>query len=113
MDCMRASWAAHICRIIAFRLVSFPCTRAKERRSADGTFNLTAVAAIDAFSGRCGGRNRVGSALALFVRFIGPATSDVAAVSAAALDAVLDVSKVGETLIACVPAARGDPMAAK
>jgi hypothetical protein len=55
----------------------------------------------------------VGSALALFVRFIEPATSDVAAVSKAALDAVLDVSKVSETLTACVPTARGDPMAAK
>ena len=52
-------------------------------------------------------------ALALFVRFIEPATSDVAAVSEAALDAVLVASKVGETLTACVPAAKGDPMAAK
>jgi hypothetical protein len=51
----------------------------------------------------------VDSVLALFVRFIEPATSKVAAVSAAALDA----SKVGETLTACVPAAKGDPMAAK
>ena len=55
----------------------------------------------------------MGSALALFARFIEPATSDVAAVSAAALDALLDASKEGETLTAYVPAAKGDPMAAK
>ncbi len=55
----------------------------------------------------------MGSVLALFIWFIEPATSDVAAVSAAALDAVVDPSKRGATLTACVPAAKGDPMAAK
>ena len=66
MDCMRASWAAHICRIFAFRLFSFSCTRARERVSAEGTLIGPAAASLNPFIGRCGGRARMVPAAAFF-----------------------------------------------
>ena len=63
MDCMRASWAAHICRIFVFRLFSFSCARESERISVEGT----AAATRNPFISRCGGRTLIPTA-ALFIR---------------------------------------------
>ena len=76
-----------------------------------GTFNLPAAASFGAFNGRCGGRTKLGSAAALFVRFTGLEAS--AAASAATLAAILALLNEAETLAACAPSANGEPMAAK